>query len=51
MLALQAFKEIPELEPFFEQANGCALFHNVAKGGRALVAQVANVKFFKEGKS
>ena len=33
IVALEAFKEIPELQPFFEQADGFAVFPNVAKAG------------------
>ena len=50
MLALQAFKEIPELEPFFEQANGFALFHNVAKGGLGIGGASRKGEVFQGGK-
>ena len=50
MLALQAFKEIPELEPFFEQANGFALFHNVTKGGMGIGGATGKGEVFQGGK-
>ena len=50
MLALQAFKEVPELEPFFEQANGFALFHNVAKGGMGIGGATGKGEVFQGGK-
>lgn len=33
ILALEEFKKIPELEPYFNQANGYAVFPSVLKGG------------------
>ena len=50
MVALQAFKEIPELKPFFEQANGFALFHNVAKGGIGIGGAGGKGEVFQGGK-
>lgn len=33
ILALEEFQKIPELEPYFNQANGYAVFPSVLKGG------------------
>lgn len=50
MIALEAFKKIPELEPFFSQADGFALFHNVAKGGIGIGGAGGSGEVFQNGK-
>ena len=47
LFALEAFMQIPELEPFFEQADGFAIFHNVAKGGIGIGEQEEAAKSFR----
>ena len=49
MIALEAFQDIPELEPFFEQADGFALFHNVGKGGIGIGGASGKGEVFRSG--
>ena len=49
MIALRP-KKIPELEPFFSQADGFALFHNVAKGGIGIGGAGGSGEVFQNGK-
>lgn len=49
MIALKAFRAVPELEAFFEQANGFALFHNVAKGGIGIGGASGKGEVFQSG--
>jgi len=50
MIALEAFKAIPDLEPFFEQADGYAVFHNVAKGGIGIGGAGGSGEVFQNGR-
>lgn len=50
MIALEAFMQIPELEPFFEQADGFAIFHNVAKGGIGIGGAGGSGEVFQNGR-
>lgn len=49
MLAVEKFKAIPELAIFFEQADGYAVFPNVAKGGFGVGGAVGKGQVFQQG--
>ncbi len=51
MIALQKFKEIPELKPFFKKANGYAVFPNVAKAGMGIGGAVGEGEVFQNGRA
>ena len=48
--ALEKFKAIPELKPFFKKANGYAVFPNVAKVGMGVGGAVGDGEVFQKGK-
>lgn len=50
IVALEAFKKIPELKPFFEQADGFAVFPNVAKAGIGIGGAGGKGEVFQNGK-
>ena len=49
-LTIEKFKTIPELEAFFTQANGYAVFPNIAKAGLGIGAAVGKGEVFQENK-
>ena len=49
MVAVEKFKAIPELAIFFEQADGYAVFPNVAKGGFGVGGAVGKGQVFQQG--
>ncbi len=48
--ALQQFKEIPRLEPYFKEAHGYAIFPNIGKGGFGIGGARGNGEVFENGK-
>tara|TARA_B110000003_G_scaffold70258_1_gene71666 strand:+ start:74 stop:628 length:555 start_codon:yes stop_codon:yes gene_type:complete len=46
-LTIEKFKNIPELEAFFTQANGYAVFPNIAKAGFGIGAAVGKGEVFQ----
>jgi len=49
MVTVEKFKAIPELAIFFEQADGYAVFPNVAKGGFGVGGAVGKGQVFQQG--
>jgi lipid-binding SYLF domain-containing protein len=51
MIALEKFREIPELEAYFEEADGYAVFANIAKGGIGIGGAGGKGEVFQNGKA